>query len=92
MSGHNRQIRLVYKRVRKLPREVKVILLGCVLLFYLFHNRYSGIHKYMNHTFEYRAAFIEMEPLHSLQFINLSIITCLKYNVNQEQFTSLDMC
>lgn len=55
------------KRIRKLPRKVKMILLGYVLLF-IFSITYSGIQNYRNHTFEYIAAFIEMEALYSLQF------------------------
>lgn len=72
------------KRIRKLPGKIKVILLGCVLLFISLITDDSGIQNDLNHTFEYIAAFIEMEALYSLQFINLSIITCLKYNIRQE--------
>lgn len=63
------------KRIRKLPGKIKVILLGCVLLFISLTTDDSGFQNDLNHTFEYIAAFIEVEALYSLQFINLSIIT-----------------
>lgn len=72
------------KRIRKLPGKIKVILLGCVSLSISLITDDSGIQNDLNHTFEYLAAFIEMEALYSLQFINLSIITCLKYNISQK--------
>lgn len=61
-------IRSVYKGVRKLPRKVKMISVGCLLAFCLLDNRYSLTQNYLNHTFEYLAQFIEMKTLFSLQF------------------------
>ena len=58
------------KRIRKLPRKVKMILLGVwvCFTFCLFDSKYSGIQNYLNHAFACMAASIEMEALYSLQF------------------------